>query len=92
MLGTSSSFGGLINKVAGHLTLEQPGLRAASAPGLRDSVEQAKREWLCARSFFDQVTDPDLVDFAIYQVKAAEKRYMYLLTQARNNPQLLAES
>jgi hypothetical protein len=91
MLGTPNSFGGLINKVAGHLMIEQPGLRSAATPGLRDSVEQAKREWLCARSFFDQVTDPDLVDFAIFQVKAAEKRYMYLLSQARDNPQLLAE-
>ncbi|MDP2871252.1 MAG: YaaL family protein [Bacillota bacterium] len=91
MLGTTGTLGGLISKVAGHLMLEQPGLHSAAPPGLRDSVEQAKREWLCARSFFDQVTDPDLVDYAIYQVKATEKRYMYLLQQARNNPQLLAE-
>lgn len=90
MHSTSGTVGGFLSKVAGHLMLEQPGLRGASPPGLRETVEQAKREWLCASSFFDQVTDPDLVDFAIYQVKATEKRYMYLLGQARNNPHLLA--
>jgi KaiC/GvpD/RAD55 family RecA-like ATPase len=42
-------------------------------------IEEAKREWLHARSFFDAVTDPDLIDYAIYSMQAAERRYVYML-------------
>lgn len=42
------------------------------------ALEQAKQEWLAARNFFSEVTDPDLIDAAIYQLEAAERRYMYL--------------
>lgn len=61
-------------------------------PSLHQSVEQAKRDWLCARAFFEQVTEPELVDYAIYQVKAAERRYMYLLGQARADVDALTGS
>ncbi|MBQ3513482.1 MAG: DUF2508 family protein [Lachnospiraceae bacterium] len=30
-------------------------------------------------------TDPDLIDCYIYELKAAQKRYKYLLEQARKN-------
>ncbi|MDN5346551.1 MAG: hypothetical protein PWP65_115 [Clostridia bacterium] len=42
------------------------------------ALEQAKQEWLAARNFFSEVTDPDLIDVAIYRLEAAERRYMYL--------------
>lgn len=47
------------------------------------SVEHARQEWLGARAFFETVSDPDLVDQAIYLLEAAERRYMYLLRKAR---------
>lgn len=46
-------------------------------------VEQARQEWLNAKSYFDNVVDPDLVDYAVYSVEAAERKYMYLLKKAR---------
>ncbi len=46
-------------------------------------VEQARRQWHDARQRFDQVSDPDLVDSAIFDIEAAEKRYIYLLKKAR---------
>lgn len=49
------------------------------------AVEDARREWLMARTYFDNVTDPRLVDYAIYSIGAAEKRYMYLLDEARRH-------
>ncbi|MPM54427.1 hypothetical protein SDC9_101205 [bioreactor metagenome] len=52
-------------------------------PKLTDVVEQARREWLAAQSYYDAVTDKDLVDHAVYLMQAAEKKYMYLLKQAR---------
>jgi len=46
-------------------------------------VEEAKKDWQEARAYFNSVTDPELVDHAIYALGAAEKRYVYLLKKAR---------
>lgn len=46
-------------------------------------IERAKREWLQAHTRLDCVTDPELIDHAIYLLGAAEKRYTYLLRNAR---------
>ena len=35
------------------------------------------------RTTFDNVDDPDLVDFAIYDMQAARKKYVYMLKKAR---------
>ncbi|HHU81829.1 MAG TPA: YaaL family protein [Firmicutes bacterium] len=48
-------------------------------------IEEAKRDWLAARNYFNAVTDPDLIDHAIYTMEAAEKRYAYLLRRARED-------
>ncbi|WPD19129.1 YaaL family protein [Thermaerobacter composti] len=47
------------------------------------AIDQARRDWEQARRYFECVTDRDLVDQAIHLVLAAEKRYAYLLKQAR---------
>lgn len=52
-------------------------------PNLPDVVEQARQEWLAAQSYYNSVTDKDLVDHAVFLMQAAEKKYMYLLKQAR---------
>jgi hypothetical protein len=49
-----------------------------------DSVIKAKNDWLAAQNYFDNVSDPDLVDYAIYEMEASRKKYMYLLKQAKN--------
>lgn len=46
-------------------------------------VEQARREWQIAKVKFDQINDPDLIDHAIYNLEAAERRYIYLLKKAK---------
>jgi len=46
-------------------------------------VEQARREWLNAKEKFDQIGDPDLIDHAVYNLDAAERRYIYLLKKAK---------
>ncbi len=48
------------------------------------SLNIAKREWENAKNIFENVSNPDLVDYAIYNIDAAEKRYMYLLKQMKN--------
>ena len=36
------------------------------------------------KNIFENVSQPDLVDYAIYKVEAAEKKYIYLLRQIKN--------
>ncbi|XER15602.1 hypothetical protein SATMO3_58970 [Sporomusa aerivorans] len=46
-------------------------------------VDQARRDWLYAQNYYKTVTDPDLVDYAAFLIKAYERRYIYLLKKAR---------
>jgi len=48
------------------------------------NIEGAKKEWTDAKNIFENVSQPDLVDYAIYKVEAAEKKYIYLLRQIKN--------
>lgn len=57
---------------------------APGAPSFAEQVTEAKREWQQARLYFENVSDPDLVDHAIAVMHAAEKKYMYLVKVARD--------
>jgi len=46
-------------------------------------VQEARDEWIQAQNYFENVSEPELVDYAIYRAEAAKRRYMYLLKQAR---------
>lgn len=48
-----------------------------------DDVKRAYAVWQAAQNYFDNVADPDLVDFAIFDMEAAKKRYVYMLKKAR---------
>jgi transcription initiation factor TFIIIB Brf1 subunit/transcription initiation factor TFIIB len=50
---------------------------------LSDEVKKAHEELLTAEKYFQCVTDPDLVDHAIYTMEAARKKFIYLLKKAR---------
>ena len=52
-------------------------------PSLPMVVEEARREWINAQYYYNTVSDLDLIDHAVYMMQAAEKKYMYLLKQAR---------
>ncbi len=54
---------------------------------ITELVEEARQEWQAARAYFETVSEPELVDHAIYLVEAAEKKYMYLLKKAREEMQ-----
>lgn len=47
-------------------------------------VEKAHSEWMAAQNYFENVADPDLVDYAIYELEAARRKYMYMLKQVRS--------
>ena len=48
-----------------------------------DDVRRAYAVWQATQNYFDNVADPDLIDFAIYDMEAAKKRYVYMLKKAR---------
>ncbi len=48
------------------------------------NLENAKKEWEEAKNIFENVSEPDLVDFAIYNIEAAEKKYVYLLRKIKS--------
>lgn len=70
--------------VTSQLVVEDESTHQVKVPELQDAVEKARRDWLQARLYFDNVTEPDLIDHAIYCIEAAEKKYVYLLKQARS--------
>ena len=47
------------------------------------AVNQAHAEWVNAQNYFNSVSEPELVDYAIYNMEAARKKYMYMLKQAK---------
>lgn len=63
--------------------LDSDRVELAPMPKLPDVVEQARQEWADAQRYYNSVSDKDLIDHAVYMMQAAEKKYMYLLKQAR---------
>lgn len=51
---------------------------------MRQAIAEAKYEWEFAQSYFESVSDPELVEYAIYNQTAAQKKYEYLLKQAKD--------
>lgn len=60
----------------------KPSLKGSSI-SLIDAIEKTKSDWLDAKKMYDMVTDPDLIDHAIYLIKANEAKYNYLLRKAK---------
>ncbi|HEY3365268.1 MAG TPA: DUF2508 family protein [Symbiobacteriaceae bacterium] len=52
---------------------------------LMSQVQAAHREWQAAQNYFQEVSEPNLVDVAIFSMEAAQRKYMHLVRQLRNN-------
>ncbi|WP_042171128.1 DUF2508 family protein [Paenibacillus gorillae] len=50
---------------------------------LRSEIAEAHREWVNANRFFDIAEGQDQIDYAIYSIITAEKRYEMLLRVAK---------
>jgi hypothetical protein len=50
---------------------------------LVEEIRIAHAEWQVAQMRFDYVVEPDQIDYCIYALEAAEKRYEMLLKQAK---------
>lgn len=52
-------------------------------PKLLTIIEESFNEWQTAKNQFNFI-DPELIDYMIYRLNAAEKHYTALLSQARS--------
>lgn len=50
---------------------------------LKDDIEKTTSDLKAAYINMQNVTDPDLIDYYIYQTKAVQMRYQYLLSCAK---------
>lgn len=73
-----SALGNLYNKVS--QTSDQ---ETDENKELAQCVIKAHEDWQSAENFFHSVSDPDLIDHAIYKLEASKARYVYLLKQAK---------
>ncbi len=50
---------------------------------LLECLKQAEEEWKEKEEFFNTVTEPDLIDYAIYDMEASKKKYTYFLKKIK---------
>ncbi len=48
-----------------------------------ERIRKAYREWEDAKNFFEYVSEPELVDYAVYAIEAAKRRFLYMLQRCR---------
>lgn len=46
-------------------------------------IRKALQDWKTATAYFENVSDPALVDYAAYDMEAARRKYIYLLSAAK---------
>lgn len=49
-----------------------------------DDALKALDEWHAAESYFNSINDPDLVEYALYELEAAKRKYEYLMRKLRD--------
>jgi hypothetical protein len=79
----NGTFLNLIQKIWGVFRLDAPQISPVKAPDMIENLESAWRDWQYAKKYFNSVSDPDLIDHAIFYMGATEKKYVYLLKKAK---------
>jgi hypothetical protein len=80
---TKKGWRGILSRFVASFRWESDELEREKNPSLLVNLESACREWKYARLYFNCVTDPDLIDHAVFYIGATEKKYIYLLKRAR---------
>lgn len=57
--------------------------QTVKVPSLYEAAERARVDWQNALQYFEAVTEEELIDYAAYSAKAAERKYMYLLKKIK---------
>jgi len=47
------------------------------------TVAEALEQWKNAIAFFETACDEDMIEFAIYDMEAAKRKYLFLLKHSR---------
>lgn len=76
--GTVTRLAMMVWRLAGGLPPAAPAL-----PSFFEQAVQARRDLLWAQNCFNSVTDARLLDYAMYQMLAAESKYSYFLGKLR---------
>lgn len=76
----SGFFTSLSQKLLGDTSVQ---LQGGEQNNCSQLVEKARQDWLAALSMFNNVSERELVDQAIFTLNAAERRYCYLLGEVR---------
>ncbi|NLO22195.1 MAG: DUF2508 family protein [Syntrophomonadaceae bacterium] len=71
------------NKAYSLLNLKDSELRPEQERSDEHLLQQAHEELRQAQNWFAHLEEPDMVDYAIYKMKAAEKHYDYLLKKIK---------
>lgn len=50
---------------------------------LYEMLEEAHEEWENAEKYFQNITEPDLIDYATFKIETAKRKYAYILKQMR---------
>ncbi|MEN6460978.1 MAG: DUF2508 family protein [Syntrophomonas sp.] len=73
----------LIGKGLNLMVIQEPEVDTRQY-SLQVMLDEARGKLKCAHNRFDIADDPDLIDCAIFTLKAEEKRYDYILKQIKH--------
>jgi hypothetical protein len=65
------------------LTLRHGNSISASSAIDMKTVAEALEQWKNAIAFFETACDEDMIEFAIYDMEAAKRKYLFLLKHSR---------
>ncbi len=52
---------------------------------LEVQIKKALDEWKAAENYLNSTTDPELVEYAIFDLEAARRKYAYMLKKLRQD-------
>lgn len=78
---------GHVNR-AGQAIARKPAFEAATSyeaelAAKTKQIQQALLDWQNAVAYFESVDDPSLIDYAVFDMEAAKRKYIYLLNSAK---------
>jgi hypothetical protein len=80
---TSRGLTGFIRSLFPKRRAEKEGLILDDGRGYIESVASTKRDLENVQSLFNSVSDPDLIDYAIYEEYAVKLKLSYLIKKAK---------
>ncbi|MFW6308961.1 MAG: DUF2508 family protein [bacterium] len=63
--------------------VEKEVIKEQEEKGLNAEIKKAQKQWQQARDYFNNVSDPGLIDHASYKIEAAKAKYIYLLNKKK---------